>query len=111
MTDPVEPLVLDLLEWLGSGPRPYSEVIEVWRTSCPRLPVWEEANKLGLVDHRHEPGREATVSVSSAGYAFLRARRSPGASAAPDLQTRLEPASLRSAGSLASSGDPISRST
>ena len=39
MTDPVESLILDLLEWLGPGPGPYAEVIAAWRTSCPRLPT------------------------------------------------------------------------
>ena len=67
MADPVEPLVVDLLEWLGPGPRPYSEVIEVWRTSCPRLPVWEEANARGFVERRHQAGSEACVQVSPAG--------------------------------------------
>ena len=28
MPDVVEPLILDLLEWIGPAPRPYSEVIE-----------------------------------------------------------------------------------
>ena len=32
MADNINDLVLDLLEWLGSGPRPYSEVLEAWRT-------------------------------------------------------------------------------
>ena len=44
MSDPVESLILDLLEWIGPAGRPYAEVIDAWRTSCPRLPVWEEAN-------------------------------------------------------------------
>ncbi len=42
MFDPVDALILDLLEWIGPGSRPYSEVIEAWRTSCPRLPVWKK---------------------------------------------------------------------
>jgi hypothetical protein len=75
MPDAVEPLVLDLLEWIGRTPRPYSEVIEAWRTSCPRLPVWEEANARGFIERRHEPGCEALVSVSAAGLAHLRACR------------------------------------
>ena len=37
------------LESLAPEPRAYSEVIEVWRTSCPRLPVWEEASDRGLI--------------------------------------------------------------
>jgi hypothetical protein len=45
IVDPVEHLVLDLLEWIGPASRPYAEVIEAWHTSCPRLPVWEEANE------------------------------------------------------------------
>lgn len=75
MTDPVQPLVLDLLEWIGREPRTYAEVIEVWRTSCPKLPVWEEANARGFVERRHRVGSEARVQVSSAGAAFLRAHR------------------------------------
>ena len=75
MGDTVEPLVLDLLEWIGREPRPYSEVIEVWRTSCPRLPIWEEANARGFVERRHQAGSEARVQVSAVGRAFLRSRR------------------------------------
>jgi hypothetical protein len=40
MTETTDALVLDLVEWIGRGPRPYSEVIETWRTSCPRLTIW-----------------------------------------------------------------------
>ncbi len=76
MTDPVEPLLLDLLEWIGREPRSYAEVIDAWRTSCPRLPVWEEANARGYVDHRHRPGTAALVSLSPAGVAHLRSRTS-----------------------------------
>ena len=79
MSDPVEPLVLDLLEWIGREPRPYSEVIEVWRTSCPRLPVWEEANTRGFVERRHSVGTEPRVQVSPSGFAFLRAHRAAAA--------------------------------
>jgi hypothetical protein len=42
--DTVDSLILDLLAWMGPDPRPYAEVLEAWRTSCPLLPVWEEAN-------------------------------------------------------------------
>ena len=48
MCDTVDILILDLLEWMGPNPRPYGEVIEAWRTSCPRLPVWEDANDRGF---------------------------------------------------------------
>jgi hypothetical protein len=75
MPDPVEPLILDLLEWIGSNARPYREVIEAWRTSCPRLPVWEEANERGFIEYHHPEGSEVVVSVSAQGAQFLAERR------------------------------------
>jgi len=76
----VDALVLDLLEWIGPDPRPYDEVLEAWRTSCPRLPVWEEANERGFVIRFNEAGRGMCVSVSTAGRAHLRAYRPAAAS-------------------------------
>lgn len=75
MSDPMEPLILDLLEWIGPRSRPYAEVIDAWRTSCPRLPVWEEANARGFIAQTHEPGQEARVAVSAPGLSYLRAQR------------------------------------
>ena len=75
MTDTIDALILDLLEWIGPEWRPYSEVIEAWRTSCPRLPVWEEANERGFLEHRQQPGRGSYVSVSAFGREHLRAAR------------------------------------
>jgi D-3-phosphoglycerate dehydrogenase len=74
-TETVDALVLDLLEWIGPDPRPYEDVLDAWRTSCPRLPVWEEANARGFVVRRHQPGRGVLVSVSQAGTAHLRSAR------------------------------------
>jgi D-3-phosphoglycerate dehydrogenase / 2-oxoglutarate reductase len=70
--DPVEALILDLLAWLGPEPRPYAEVVEAWRTSCPRLPVWEEANDRGYITRRR-----ALVAASPAGLAHLTQSRAP----------------------------------
>lgn len=74
----VDSLILDLLEWIGPAPRPYGEVLEAWRTSCPRLPVWEEANDRGLVVRGHALGAGPVVSVSDAGRDLLRQRRRSG---------------------------------
>jgi hypothetical protein len=71
LADPLEALILDLLEWIGSQPRAYSEVIDAWRTSCPRLPVWEDANDRGFVECRDEQGRGTLVSVTALGWKFL----------------------------------------
>lgn len=75
MSESVDALILDLLEWMGPSPRPYTEVMDAWRTSCPRLPVWEEANDRGFVERRCENGNEI-VSVTTLGIAFLAERRS-----------------------------------
>jgi hypothetical protein len=40
---------LQLLAWLHEKSRSYAETIEVWKTSCPRLSVWEDALADGLV--------------------------------------------------------------
>ena len=50
MTDTVENLVLDLIEWVGRKERTYLETMDAWRTSCPRLPVWEDATASGLIE-------------------------------------------------------------
>jgi len=75
MPDAVDSLILDLLEWVGPDPRPYAEVMEAWRTSCPRLPVWEEANSRGFIERHRVPGCGATVLVSAAGQEHLRRHR------------------------------------
>jgi hypothetical protein len=71
----VDTLILDLLEWIGPDPRPYDEVLEAWRTSCPRLPVWEDATARGFIARHRAPGRGALVSVSAAGAEHLRKHR------------------------------------
>ena len=71
MTENVDSLILELLAWIGDQPRPYAEVMEAWRTSCPRLPVWEEVTERGLVSRLHGPGPTSLVSVSAAGAEYL----------------------------------------
>lgn len=75
MSETVNNLILDLLEWIGPGERPYTETLEAWRTSCPRLPVWEDATDLGFIERHRRPGGPAFVSVSAAGAAHLRSHR------------------------------------
>lgn len=70
MSDVVDLLLRDFLLWLEQDVRPYDEVMEAWRTSCPRLPVWEEANERGfLTRQRHE--RAVMIGLSPVGRAFL----------------------------------------
>lgn len=68
----VGPPTLELLAWVSTGPRTYRETIEAWRTSCPRLSVWDDAIADGLVEVRRDgvPG-EALVGLTTAGKATL----------------------------------------
>jgi len=71
VTQTAEVLVLDLLEWLACRDRSYEETMDGWRTSCPRLPVWEDANDLGLVSIENSNDRPS-VRVTPAGFELLR---------------------------------------
>jgi hypothetical protein len=43
---------VQLLAWVAEQSRSYAETIEVWKTSCPRLAVWEDslADELVRID-------------------------------------------------------------
>lgn len=71
MNDPLEPLILDLVEHVAREPRRCADLLDAWRTSCPRLPVWEEAVERGLVAQKMAD-RCAMVSVTEAGRTLLR---------------------------------------
>jgi hypothetical protein len=87
--DTLTPLICDLLEWLERAPRTHAEVIDGWRTSCPRLPVWEEATDRSYVARR---GR--FVEVTGGGRCFLAQQRhvadppDPTIPAAPEARIR-----------------------
>ena len=84
MTDAPESLVFDLVEWVAKEPRTYAEMLDAWRTSCPRLTVWEDAIERKLVMRKPLAGQGTMVVVTAAGRRFLNARRSvmPAAPAA-----------------------------
>ncbi|HEY7269244.1 MAG TPA: hypothetical protein VH951_05415 [Dehalococcoidia bacterium] len=66
-------LVLDLVEWVAREPRRYADVMGAWRTSCPRLTIWEDAIDHGLVVRAFDGTTGAIVEVTPAGSAFLHA--------------------------------------
>ncbi|HXC55247.1 MAG TPA: hypothetical protein VNU97_08135 [Rhizomicrobium sp.] len=70
MSDIVEPLLVDLVAFVAREERPYLELMDAWRTSCPRLPVWEEANARGLVTRVGTP-QGAVVRATAKGRAFI----------------------------------------
>lgn len=73
MTDVADPLVLDFVEWIAREPRAYSEVVESWRTSCPRLTIWEDAADRGYVMREAVAGSGLVIAVTQDGEKLLRA--------------------------------------
>jgi hypothetical protein len=71
MADTTDPLVLDLVEWIAREPRLYSEVIETWRTSCPRLTIWEDAVDRGFVTRETVAGAGTRVTLTEGGAKYL----------------------------------------
>lgn len=68
--DPAAGLLMQFLAWVAAGPRTYAEAMDAWRTSCPRISVWEDALGEGLVQVDGEGARmqsEAMVSLTPAG--------------------------------------------
>ncbi len=67
-----ELLMQQFLRWIAAAPRPYAEVMEGWRSSCPRLSIWDDAVAEGLV-RIEGSGRmaEACVMLSERGMAML----------------------------------------
>jgi hypothetical protein len=74
MADTLDPLLFDLVAWV-TEPRPYAEVMEAWRTSCPRLSVWEEASDRGFLERKIIEGKGLWVVATKAGEDFLQAHR------------------------------------
>ncbi|THD43844.1 MAG: hypothetical protein E7774_11965 [Bradyrhizobium sp.] len=70
MSDFIDPLLRDLLAWIGPEGRSYADVMDAWRTSCPRLPIWEDANERGFVTRERIEGT-SMVLVTRQGRSFL----------------------------------------
>jgi hypothetical protein len=69
MSDSPSLIMIQFLSWVADRPRTYGQTMEAWRTSCPRLSVWEDAVIEDLV--RIE-GAHRAVRLSPRGHAVLR---------------------------------------
>ena len=43
MAEPVSLSMREFLSWVSARRRTYAEAMEAWRSTCPRLTVWEDA--------------------------------------------------------------------
>jgi hypothetical protein len=73
MSDVLAPLTIDFLAWLATEPRDYADVMDAWRTSCPRLTVWEDAIDAGLIARVQVSGQPMRIALTEGGAALLAA--------------------------------------
>lgn len=62
-------LTLQLLEWVAYKPRTHAELMEAWKTTCPRFSIWEDACAENLVGC--ESGREGLAFLTDKGKRCL----------------------------------------
>jgi hypothetical protein len=74
MTESPDALVLDFVEWVAAIPRRYADVMDAWKTSCPRLTIWEDAIDSGLVQRCRVDG-ELSIEATEAGRDLLATTR------------------------------------
>lgn len=61
-------VLVPFLAWVDARPRTYGETMDAWRTSCPRLSMWDDTFGKGLVT------TEAGVRQGESVVRFLAAR-------------------------------------
>ena len=86
MSDPAHALTLQFLAWVADGPRSYADAMEAWRSTCPRLSIWEDAILDGLVEFDSAGGvsrNQSRVVLTQKGRTRLLAREPRGEARAP----------------------------
>jgi hypothetical protein len=64
--------MFQFLEWAAASVRTHDEVMQAWRTSCPRLSIWEDALAEGFIEiGAVATGDESRVLVTGKGREFL----------------------------------------
>jgi len=69
MSDAPSLIMIQFLSWVADRPRTYTQTMEAWRTTCPRLSVWEDAVIGDLV---RIDGELRAVSLTPRGHIVLR---------------------------------------
>lgn len=67
----IDPLVRDLLTWVAEQPRPYKDVMEAWRSSCPHLTIFEDAMDAGLICRSVADDGSVLIVATARGRAAL----------------------------------------
>ena len=70
-------MMVQFLEWVADRPRSREDVMEAWRSSCPRFPVWEDARADGLIRQVGGENGLRRVELTDRGRALLEDARRP----------------------------------
>ncbi len=81
-------IMIQFLAWIADRPRNYVQTMDAWRSSCPRLSVWEDAIIEGLI--RIESNANRSVRLTPRGAAVLaQAQPQTAPRRAPKIQTKI----------------------
>jgi hypothetical protein len=68
-------LTIQFLQWVAEQPRTYAQAMDAWRSTCPRLTIWEDALNDGLIEMHDAcdaaPAGAPVVRLSQSGRAAL----------------------------------------
>ena len=69
-------LTVQFLTWVSEAPRTYGDAMDAWRTSCPRLSIWDDAVRDGLIRVENGRGsmRQSLVLLTDRGRVVLKQR-------------------------------------
>jgi hypothetical protein len=65
-------IMIQFLQWVADRPRSREEVMDAWKSSCPRFPVWEDARADGLVCQRGGEAGEHRIELTARGRDALK---------------------------------------
>ena len=77
MSDSPSLIMVQFLTWVADRPRTYRQAMDAWRTSCPRLSVWEDAILDELIRIGNDKDKDKTVSLTARGRAALEQAKAP----------------------------------
>jgi hypothetical protein len=75
MSDSPSLIMVQFLAWVADRPRTYAQAMDAWRTSCPRLSVWEGAILDELI--RIGNDKDRAVRLTARGRAALEKAQAP----------------------------------
>jgi hypothetical protein len=88
MSESIDPLTLEFLDWVSSRRRTYAEAMEAWQTTCPRHSVWEDALTNGFI-RLESQDHQCEVTLTARGKAMLEERDKGCTSGARNVPSRL----------------------